>query len=64
MLDINFIRENVDRVRSAITLKNKKLDLDYLLSIDDRRKSLQAQIDALKFEQKKAGEARDIELAK
>jgi seryl-tRNA synthetase len=64
MLDINFIRENIDRVRSAITLKNKKLDLDYLLSIDDKRKSLQAQIDSLKFEQKKAGEARDIELAK
>jgi len=64
MLDINFIRENVDRVRSAITLKRKNLDLDYLLSVDDKRKSLQAQIDALKFEQKKAGEARDIELAK
>ncbi len=64
MLDINFIRDNADRVRSAITLKNKRLDLDYLLSIDDKRKSLQAQIDALKFEQKKAGEARDIELAK
>jgi len=64
MLDINFIRENTDRVRSAITLKRKNIDLDYLLSIDDKRKSLQAQIDSLKFEQKKAGEARDIELAK
>lgn len=64
MLDINFIRDNADRVRSAITLKNKRLDLDYLLSIDDKRKSLQAQIDSLKFEQKKAGDARDIELAK
>lgn len=64
MLDINFIRENTDRVRSAITLKRKNIDLDYLLSIDDKRKSLQATIDGLKFEQKKAGEARDIELAK
>ena len=64
MLDINFIRENTDRVRSAIILKRKNIDLDYLLSIDDKRKSLQAKIDGLKFEQKKAGEARDIELAK
>jgi seryl-tRNA synthetase len=64
MLDINFIRENTDRVRSAITLKRKSIDLDYLLSIDDKRKLLQAKIDGLKFEQKKAGEARDIELAK
>ena len=63
MLDINFIRENTDRVRSAITLKRKNIDLDYLLSIDDKRKSLQGQIDGLKFEQKKAGEVRDIELA-
>lgn len=64
MLDINFIRENLDRVRSAITLKNRKLDLDNLLFIDDKRKSLQAQIDALKFNQKKAWEARDLETAR
>jgi seryl-tRNA synthetase len=64
MLDINFVRENADRVRQAIVLKNKRIDLDHLLSVDDKRKSLQSQIDSLKFEQKKAGEARDIELAK
>lgn len=64
MLDINFIRENADRVRQAIIWKNKSLDLDYLLSLDDKRKSLQLKIDTLKFDQKKAGEARDIELAK
>jgi len=35
-----------------------------LLSLDDKRKKIQATLDQLKFDQKKAGEARDIDLAK
>lgn len=53
MLDINFIRENVDRVKQAIQAKNRVLDLDLLLSLDDKRKHLQGMIDQLKFDQKK-----------
>ncbi len=64
MLDINFIRDNIDRVRSAILWKKKSLDIDYLLSLDDKRKKLQHALDQARFDQKKAGEARDIELAK
>gem|GEM_PF-5672940 len=64
MLDINFIRDNLDRIRYAITAKKKSLDIDYLLQLDDKRKQFQLQLDQRKFDQKKAGEARDIELAK
>ena len=64
MLDINFIRENLDRVREAIIWKKKSIDIDMLLSLDDKRKKIQATLDQLKFDQKKAGEARDIDLAK
>lgn len=64
MLDINFIRDNIDRVRYAIVAKKKSLDLDNLLFVDDKRKKLQQQLDQMKFDQKKAGENRDIELAK
>jgi seryl-tRNA synthetase len=64
MLDINFIRENLDRVRKAIVWKKKSIDIDMLLSLDDKRKKIQAALDQLKFDQKKAGEARDIDLAK
>lgn len=63
MLDINFIRENVDRVKQAIQSKNRVLDLDLLLSLDDKRKHLQGMIDQLKFDQKKAGQERNIDLA-
>ena len=54
MLDINFIRENIDRVKTAAKAKNRTIDLDYLLVLDDKRKTLQGIIDSLKFDQKKA----------
>ncbi len=63
MLDINFIRENSARVTLAAQGKNKPLDLDYLFSLDDKRKQFQGMIDQLKFDQKKAGQERNIELA-
>ena len=63
MLDINFIRENIDRVKTAAKAKNRTIDLDYLLILDDKRKTLQGIIDSLKFDQKKAGQDRNIELA-
>lgn len=63
MLDINFIRENAQRVQQAITAKNRTLDLDHLLALDTKRKQLQGMIDQLKFDQKQAGKDRNIELA-
>lgn len=64
MLDIKFIRENLDRVKDAVIKKRKTVDIDYIITLDDKRKSLQFQIDEAKSAQKKAGESRDIELAK
>lgn len=63
MLDINFIRENIDRVKTAGKAKNRTIDIDYLLLLDDKRKHFQGVIDQLKFDQKKAGQERNIELA-
>jgi seryl-tRNA synthetase len=40
MLDIQFIRQNPDQVRAAITNKRLSLDLDELLAADrDRREA-------------------------
>lgn len=63
MLDIAFIRENASRVAQAAQAKNKTIDIDHLLAIDDQRKQLQGQIDQAKFEQKQAGKAGNRELA-
>lgn len=45
MLDIKFIRENADLVKMAATKKHITIDIDRLLSVDDERRSLQADIE-------------------
>ncbi len=65
MLDIKFIRENIDIVRLAIKNKNsEEVDLDELLKLYEERKVLTQQIDALNKEKNEAAAARDIEKGK
>ncbi|HNX02985.1 MAG TPA: serine--tRNA ligase [Candidatus Cloacimonas sp.] len=72
MLDIKFIRNNIELVRQAIRNKNEKADLDALLEIDEQRRDLQFAFDNLKAHQnsvssliaqkKKTGESIENEL--
>ncbi|OQC07255.1 MAG: Serine--tRNA ligase [Candidatus Cloacimonetes bacterium ADurb.Bin089] len=72
MLDIKFIRNNIELVRQAIRNKNEKADLDALLEIDAQRRDLQFAFDNLKAHQnaasaliaqkKKTGDNIEIEL--
>ncbi len=48
MLDLKFIRKNVELVRATIKNKNEKADLDELLHLDEERKRLIAKADKLK----------------
>ncbi|MBR3163881.1 serine--tRNA ligase [Candidatus Saccharibacteria bacterium] len=50
MLDINFIRDNRQRVTDAIKNKGYDLDLDALLDLADERKALSQKIDTLRQE--------------
>ncbi len=54
MLDIKFIRENVERVKAAVEGKNKSIDIGKLLELDDERKALQSKLDDARAEQNKA----------
>jgi len=66
VLDIKYIRANIEAVRTAIRNKNEKADLDALLAVDENRRRLQFEFDNLKASQnqvsqtiaqkKKAGE--------
>jgi seryl-tRNA synthetase len=47
MLDIKFIRDNQDKVAKAITDKNMDLDLEELLSLDQRRRELLTELESL-----------------
>lgn len=51
MLDIKFIRENLDLVKMAAVKKKIKVDLDRLVAVDDTRRELMSQAEAKKAEQ-------------
>lgn len=51
MIDIKFIRNNVELMREAIRNKNEKADLDALLELDETRRKLQFDFDNLKATQ-------------
>jgi seryl-tRNA synthetase len=65
MLDAALLRTQPDLVREKIALKNADPALvDQFLELDAEWRKLTAEIDSLRNEQKKAGEARDMEAAK
>lgn len=56
MLDIKFIRENQDIVKDAIRKKFIKLDLNELVSLDDRRREVLLLVENLRGEQKRVSD--------
>lgn len=51
MLDIHFIRENVDIVKAGAAKKHIDANIDRLLAVDDERKLLRQELDAKRAEQ-------------
>lgn len=51
MLDIKFIRENKDIVKESAKRKHRDIDIDELLSLDDKRVSLMKKAESLRAEQ-------------
>lgn len=56
MLGMKFIRENPDRVKRAIEIKNCKADLDQLLKLDKQRRELITNTDNLKSKRNRVSE--------
>lgn len=48
MLDIRFIRDNIDRVQESTRQKGYDVDIQKLLKLDDARKELQQRVDELR----------------
>ncbi len=57
MLDIKFIRENVDLVKMAAVKKKIKIDLDRLVTLDETRRALMTSIETKKAEQNKVSDS-------
>jgi len=53
MLDIKFIRDNVEIVKQAAVKKKIKVDIDRLLVVDDERRTVMTALEAKKAEQNK-----------
>ena len=51
MLDVKFIRNNIDLVKEAIKNKNEKADLDQFIDLEEKKRSLQFKYDNLRAEQ-------------
>lgn len=56
MLDIKFIRENKELVAMGAKKKHMEIDLDRLLTVDDKRKELQQSLDEKRSKQNAASE--------
>jgi seryl-tRNA synthetase len=56
MLDLKFIRENVDLVRQAIVNKNEKADVDKLVKLDEQRRESLKAVEALKSQRNQASQ--------
>jgi len=55
VLDTKFIRANLERVREGAKQKRIEIDLDRLIALDDERKAILAEEEALRARQKSAG---------
>jgi seryl-tRNA synthetase len=62
MLDLKFVRDNLDTVRKAVENKGERVDVDRFVTLDGELRDLIARADALKHERnvtsKEIGEAR------
>jgi len=57
MLDIKFIRENKDIVKDGAKKKHVDVDIDHLLTLDEKRLELLARVEFLRSEQNKVSQS-------
>ena len=55
MLDIRFIRENVELVKKSAERKGYKVDVDKLLELDKNRRGLLGEIEKVRAERNEPG---------
>ncbi len=56
MLDLNYLRDNKDKVRELLKTRAPKLDFDVFLRLDTQRRELLKELEALRAEKNKAND--------
>ncbi len=64
MLDINYIRENTDKVKQVLKDRNFGIKVEDLLELDSQRRELIAEVDSLRQERNAVAKERNIEKGK
>ncbi len=64
MLDINYIRENFEKVKKSVESRKADVNLEKLLKLDDERRDLICKVDALRSKRNEAARKKDIEAGK
>lgn len=64
MLDINYIRENLEKVKKSIEARKSDVDLEKLLELDDQRRKLIIRVDELRAKKNVAAKEKNIEEGK
>jgi seryl-tRNA synthetase len=64
MIDLKKVREDIAGYKKICKNKNKDVDVDKLIFLDDQRKQLQQKMDELKHQQKTLAEKKDYDGAK
>lgn len=59
MLDVKYIRENLDEVKRAVENRGANVDLEKLLKLDDERKDILKRIETLRTEANKLSESHE-----
>lgn len=59
MLDISYIRENLDKVKKSTEARKADVDLEKLLTLDDQRKDLILKVDSLRAKRNEAARSRN-----
>jgi len=56
MLDLKYIRENLDSVKAGVSAKKVSIDFDAVIKFDDERRKILLEVEQLKAERNKANE--------
>lgn len=64
MLDLKFIRENIEAVKGACRDKNVSVDVERLVALDEERRSLRGRLDQLNQERRQTAKIKNIEQGK
>ena len=56
MLDLKYIRENLESVKAGVSAKKVSIDFDTIIKLDDERRKTLIEVEQLKAERNKANE--------